>query len=383
MESLLSGCQWKMGKGRSRTQIFCIEKTRVTIRRWNVHLSGDHFGFLRVFPMRVRSIAFPLQPTQSRSWVVTVLAVGNWTERPPCLPFVLFQTPTPHSHKHKTGNWDTSRMPETHTRITLQESGRPWSLVVNTLPILRLVARRTGYFVLGRRDEYASIWCVPTTVIRLQSSAFGAMIQTFKESWCLLRAVRTRRTQQEPETRVGLGETECTAATHERAARHPLHTCCDAGIKPGLPWREARRLTLSHRGSFTKELRGLWGLLARDKRAEDPPRKGQGAKSRPLDYRSAALPLSCGGRVPPSLLRNEHRKVWLRGQTEGGHFQCASGAAVVWWLDYAPGFSHVGIVPDGATGSRIFSGISGFLPPMHSGATPYSPHFTLIGSQNF
>ncbi|KAJ8867455.1 hypothetical protein PR048_031257 [Dryococelus australis] len=46
-------------------------------------------------------------------------------------------------------------------------------------------------------------------------------------SWCLLSAVHTRRKQQEPATIAGPGETGCTAATHERAARHPLHTCCD------------------------------------------------------------------------------------------------------------------------------------------------------------
>ncbi|KAJ8868735.1 hypothetical protein PR048_030275 [Dryococelus australis] len=46
-------------------------------------------------------------------------------------------------------------------------------------------------------------------------------------SWCLLSAVHARITQQEPETIVEPGETGCIAATHERAARHPLHTCCD------------------------------------------------------------------------------------------------------------------------------------------------------------
>ncbi|KAJ8888581.1 hypothetical protein PR048_008073 [Dryococelus australis] len=38
-----------------------------------------------------------------------------------------------------------------------------------------------------------------------------------------------------------------------------------------------------------------------------------------------------------------------------------------------PGFSHVGIVPDDAAGRRVFSGISRFPPPLHSGATHYSP----------
>ncbi|KAJ8875881.1 hypothetical protein PR048_023788 [Dryococelus australis] len=46
------------------------------------------------------------------------------------------------------------------------------------------------------------------------------------------------------------------------------------------------------------------------------------------------------------------------------------------------GFSHVGIVPDDAAGRRIFSGISRFTPPFHSGAAPNSLGFTLIGSQD-
>ncbi|KAJ8882761.1 hypothetical protein PR048_014574 [Dryococelus australis] len=39
-------------------------------------------------------------------------------------------------------------------------------------------------------------------------------------------------------------------------------------------------------------------------------------------------------------------------------------------------------VPDDAAGRRVFSGICRSPSPMHSGAIPYSPHFTLIGSQN-
>ncbi|KAJ8878873.1 hypothetical protein PR048_019472 [Dryococelus australis] len=49
----------------------------------------------------------------------------------------------------------------------------------------------------------------------------------------------------------------------------------------------------------------------------------------------------------------------------------------------APSLSHVGIVADGAVGRRVFSGISRFPPPFHSDAVPYSPHFILIGSQDF
>ncbi|KAJ8893323.1 hypothetical protein PR048_005914, partial [Dryococelus australis] len=46
-----------------------------------------------------------------------------------------------------------------------------------------------------------------------------------------------------------------------------------------------------------------------------------------------------------------------------------------------PAFSRMGIVPDDDTGQRVFSG-SPVSPPFHSGVAPFSPHFTLIGSQD-
>ncbi|KAJ8875167.1 hypothetical protein PR048_023062 [Dryococelus australis] len=49
-------------------------------------------------------------------------------------------------------------------------------------------------------------------------------------------AVHTRRTLQEPATRVEPGETECIAATHERAARYPLHTYCDVNCAITFKW---------------------------------------------------------------------------------------------------------------------------------------------------
>ncbi|KAJ8890900.1 hypothetical protein PR048_010409 [Dryococelus australis] len=47
-----------------------------------------------------------------------------------------------------------------------------------------------------------------------------------------------------------------------------------------------------------------------------------------------------------------------------------------------PGFPHVGIEPDDAAGQRVFSGISRFLSPLHSGALPYSTRFALIDSKD-
>ncbi|KAJ8894529.1 hypothetical protein PR048_007186 [Dryococelus australis] len=50
----------------------------------------------------------------------------------------------------------------------------------------------------------------------------------------------------------------------------------------------------------------------------------------------------------------------------------------------APRFSRVGIAPDDAEGRRLFSEISRPPPPrtLHSGAAPYSPRFTLMGSED-
>ncbi|KAJ8883501.1 hypothetical protein PR048_015345 [Dryococelus australis] len=45
-------------------------------------------------------------------------------------------------------------------------------------------------------------------------------------------------------------------------------------------------------------------------------------------------------------------------------------------------FSHVGIVSDDAAGRRVFLGISCFPKPFHSGAAPYPPRCTLIGSHD-
>ncbi|KAJ8878040.1 hypothetical protein PR048_022503 [Dryococelus australis] len=49
---------------------------------------------------------------------------------------------------------------------------------------------------------------------------------------------------------------------------------------------------------------------------------------------------------------------------------------------FGPGFDHVGIVTDDASGQRVFSGISRLPSLLHSSADPYSPRFTLIGSQD-
>ncbi|KAJ8891135.1 hypothetical protein PR048_010649 [Dryococelus australis] len=74
-----------------------------------------------------------------------------------------------------------------------------------------------------------------------------------------------------------------------------------------------------------------------------------------------------------------------------------SEAAVVKWSHYspptytnrasipggvAPGLSRARIVPDDDAGSGGFSRGSPVPPPLYSGAAPYTPHFTLVGSQH-
>ncbi|KAJ8894139.1 hypothetical protein PR048_006749 [Dryococelus australis] len=63
---------------------------------------------------------------------------------------------------------------------------------------------------------------------------------------------------------------------------------------------------------------------------------------------------------------------WCRGQTT--HFP-PRRTGFDSRRGVASGFLKVGIV-------HVYSGISHFAPPFHSGVTPYSPRFTLIGSQN-
>ncbi|KAJ8872816.1 hypothetical protein PR048_026432 [Dryococelus australis] len=53
-------------------------------------------------------------------------------------------------------------------------------------------------------------------------------------SWCLLSAVHSRCTQQEPVTTMEPRETECIPTTHKRAARDILHTFCDVTCRATL-----------------------------------------------------------------------------------------------------------------------------------------------------
>ncbi|KAJ8890224.1 hypothetical protein PR048_009732 [Dryococelus australis] len=107
---------------------------------------------------------------------------------------------------------------------------------------------------------------------------------------------------------------------------------------PAMP--HSRTLNLNHATSETENL---------------PRRRYRGANPQPFDYKSATLLLSYDGR-PTRLPPGEP------GSIPGGVRMCES-------------------CPDDAAVRRVFLGDLPFPPPLHSGAAPYTPRFSLIGSQ--
>ncbi|KAJ8881070.1 hypothetical protein PR048_017543 [Dryococelus australis] len=69
--------------------------------------------------------------------------------------------------------------PNHNTRNPLRRGGKPWSLLVNTRPILRPQARRALPFVFGRRDKDARRWRVPTAVWEAMLDATRNILQHF------------------------------------------------------------------------------------------------------------------------------------------------------------------------------------------------------------
>ncbi|KAJ8881456.1 hypothetical protein PR048_017937 [Dryococelus australis] len=70
-------------------------------------------------------------------------------------------------------------------------------------------------------------------------------------------------------TRVKSRETECTAATHERAPRHPLHTCCDVDCTTTFKWTMTTRAasTLPAHQAIRQRALQAWGKLTTGRRA--------------------------------------------------------------------------------------------------------------------
>ncbi|KAJ8875835.1 hypothetical protein PR048_023736 [Dryococelus australis] len=91
-----------------------------------------------------------------------------------------------------------------------------------------------------------------------------------------------------------------------------------------------------------------------------------------------------------SMSMTTHYVIWSSSKAASLLLQRSSGDVVARLLAFhigepgsipggvAPGFLHVGIVPDDAAGRWSLL----FPPPLHSGTAPHSPHFTLIGSED-
>ncbi|KAJ8869086.1 hypothetical protein PR048_030647 [Dryococelus australis] len=176
---------------------------------------------------------------------------------------------------------------------------------------------------------------------------YWRVVKCCKVSWCLLSAVHSRRTQQEPETRVKPGYTKCTAATHERTARDTLHIC---GRRAG---------TGRARVPSTRVPEILQRTVAATLKKKKAEAGGPLFPSAPND----------DGEVKGSAKSSAHEQTMAESLCELPQF-C--------WSDYSPptkgnsnsnpvgvtpGFSHVGIVTDDAAGRRVLSGISRFPHP--------------------
>ncbi|KAJ8878648.1 hypothetical protein PR048_019231 [Dryococelus australis] len=126
------------------------------------------------------------------------------------------------------------------------------------------------------------------------------------------------------------------------------------------------------------------------------PCLGRSSRSHPFADMTRAhfLRTQYDARVARRHYRRDGKATPLGGNASGDCSRSTNGATVAERLHcspptnadrdsipgrFIPDFWQVGIVPDDAAGRRVFSRVS---PPFHSGAAPYSPHFTLIGSQD-
>ncbi|KAJ8871386.1 hypothetical protein PR048_027703 [Dryococelus australis] len=87
-------------------------------------------------------------------------------------------------------------------------------------------------------------------------------------SWCLLTAVLSRCTRQEPVTTSQSGVIECIWTTHKRAAKGPLPTSCHVTCPTSFQWRKHVHLV----DSSPTDLRALWEAMVRSRTsmASDP-----------------------------------------------------------------------------------------------------------------
>ncbi|KAJ8895115.1 hypothetical protein PR048_000440 [Dryococelus australis] len=188
------------------------------------------------------------------------------------------------------------------------------------------------------------------------------------------------------------GETECIAATHERAARHPLHTCCDVNCTSNFNWpmitvhytcpgrlyansRLARKQVVSailphveqHWGS--SQLKNICDLSVR--RTVESSQQRRNLSHEPTETLSY-----CARNHTCVNLRSPDMASVIRRQ--GIKLEILSISHNNFWFD-SRSESYAGIVPDDAAGRRVIPGVSSFPSPLHSGAAPYSSRFTLVG----
>ncbi|KAJ8871791.1 hypothetical protein PR048_028131 [Dryococelus australis] len=231
-----------------------------------------------------------------------------------------------------------------------------------------------------------------------------------EEVWAVLRADEDEASAGMKRVRRGeISEKTCrpatssgTIVTRENPRATPL------GIEPGSPIWEASSLTIGTPWPPPTQLPNgfsdAFSLL--QFRMEHSPHVLQEEKRRkPRDRReviTGARALKYGWDEARVLTSGINRS---RPVVKGGTGKKQDESPGQWDQDYCPNlhpeqrtlsasqpwrtgldsrwdFSHVRIVPDDASGRRDFSGISRFPSPFHSGDAPYSPHFTLIGSQD-
>ncbi|KAJ8880624.1 hypothetical protein PR048_017094 [Dryococelus australis] len=164
----------------------------------------------------------------------------------------------------------------------------------------------------------------------------------------------------------GFGRLE-RKGTRARSTRAGQPPCCDVAVQ--------------HIGSHS----GMKGRGKMGDPRENPPTSGivrhdSHVKESGRDTHRESSPVRINGRQV--VLTTAPPRLCSSGSRGRGGVVIRLGEPGSICSGVAPGFLRVGIVPDDATGQLVFSGFSSSLSPFHSGTVPYSPHFTLIGSQD-
>ncbi|KAJ8878527.1 hypothetical protein PR048_019105 [Dryococelus australis] len=191
---------------------------------------------------------------------------GDLRENPARVPLAEIQELTQSGIEAGSPGWETSRP----TRLQLRYvsfpyffyilSGKPHRLLPYVIAKENNFKDKTDF----KRAYTGAIYAIGSEFIRhaLDDSAPTANLQADKklipycQRWGNTGATANEQTserdigaegvlegseihpmyEQEPVTRVEPGETECTAATHERVAVRPLHACCDIECTTAFKW---------------------------------------------------------------------------------------------------------------------------------------------------